>query len=182
MRRALVSWWMMALAAMTAAGTVPAGAAVGPDERRDVMLVRDGRETGMLSPEAYAALPREEVRLDADPEHRQPAREFSGPTLWDVLKRTGLEDGADAHGVVRRVLVLRGRDGYAAVLAEAEIAPEFGDKTVILADRMGSELLGTDHLRAVVPGDRRAGRSVRDLARIELDTVAPPKPGGMRPQ
>jgi hypothetical protein len=36
------------------------------------------------------------------------------------------------------MIVILGRDGYRAVLALGEIAPEFGAKQVILAERMAS--------------------------------------------
>jgi molybdopterin-binding protein len=69
-------------------------------------------------------------------------------------------------------IVITGRDGYRAVLAVGEIAPEFEGKRVLLAERMDGRPLGADHLRVVVPLDKRGGRSVRDVARIEV-TAAP---------
>jgi len=70
--------------------------------------------------------------------------------------------------------VILGRDGYRAVLALAEIAPEFEAKQVILADHIDGKPLDADHLRVVVPLDKRGGRSVGDVVRIEVTT--PPLP------
>lgn len=61
-----------------------------------------------------------------------------------------------------------GRDGYRAVQALGEIPPEFEAKQVILAERMNGNPLAPDHFRIVVPLDKRGGRSVRDVARIEV--------------
>lgn len=51
-----------------------------------------------------------------------------------------------------------------------EIAPEFEGKQVILAERMDDQPLDAEELRIVVPLDRRGGRSVRKVARIEVST------------
>jgi DMSO/TMAO reductase YedYZ molybdopterin-dependent catalytic subunit len=72
---------------------------------------------------------------------------------------------------VSQTIIILGRDGYRAVLALAEIAPEFEAKQVILAERMDGKPLDAEHLRVVVPLDKRGGRSVRDVARIEV--IAP---------
>ena len=50
----------------------------------------------------------------------------------------------------------------------AEIDPEFEGKQVLLAYPMDDHAIGVGRLRLVVPGDKRGGRSVRDVARIEV--------------
>ena len=65
------------------------------------------------------------------------------------------------------------RDGYHAVLAVGEIAPEFEAKQVILSERMDGKPLDADHLRVVVPLDKRGSRSVRDVVRIEVTALYP---------
>jgi hypothetical protein len=60
------------------------------------------------------------------------------------------------------------------VLALAELAPEFEGKQVILAQQMNGKPLGNGHLRVVVPADKRGGRSVRDIARIGVETLPSP--------
>jgi len=76
-------------------------------------------------------------------------------------------DHANPDQVSQTIMIL-GRDGYRAVLALGEIAPEFEAKRVILAERIDGKPLDADHLRVVVPLDERGGRSVRDVARIEV--------------
>lgn len=100
------------------------------------------------------------------------APSFEGPLLWTILDHAHAVDPSKHHDQVRQMVVLTGQDGYTAALALGEIAPEFEGKQVIVAERMDGKLL--DHLRIIVPGDRRGGRSVHDLARV---SVMPP-PGG----
>jgi hypothetical protein len=66
------------------------------------------------------------------------------------------------------VLLVTGSDGYSAVLALGEIAPQFEGKQAILADSMNGRPLGLSHWRIVIPGERRGGRDVRNVARLQL--------------
>jgi hypothetical protein len=88
--------------------------------------------------------------------------------LWTVLQKAGVIDPALHREQVSQSVVIVGRDGYRAVLAVGEIAPEFEGKQVILAERIDGQPLDAEHLRVVVPLDKRGGRSVRDVARIEV--------------
>lgn len=92
-------------------------------------------------------------------------RRYEGPLLWAVLDRAAV---VSRHDQVRQTVLLTGRDGYTAVLALGEIAPEFENKPVIIAGRMDGQPLGPDHLRIVVPGDKRGGRGVHDLMRVTV--------------
>ena len=96
-------------------------------------------------------------------------RAFEGPLLWAVLADAAAIDPAQFHGHVRAVVVITGHDGYTAVLAMGELSPEFENKQVILATRMDGQPLGAGHLRVVVPGDKRGGRGVHDVAAISVE-------------
>lgn len=101
--------------------------------------------------------------LDALPAQESGA--LAGPSLWSVLEKSGAVT-TDFHNRVRQVVVVTGQDGYTAVLALAEIDPEFENKPVLLAlSRDGAKLALP---RLAVPGDKRAGRSVRDVVRLEV--------------
>lgn len=63
---------------------------------------------------------------------------------------------------------MTGRDGYTAVLALAEVDPEFEGKQVLLAYRRDGQPMDGHALRLVVPGDHHGGHSVRDVVRIDL--------------
>ena len=62
--------------------------------------------------------------------------------------------------------MVRGGDGYAVALAIGEIDPAFENKQVVLADAQDGQPLAA--ARLVVPGDAKAGRSVRGVAAIEV--------------
>jgi hypothetical protein len=50
-----------------------------------------------------------------------------------------------------------------------EISPEFGNKAIMIADRVDGKVLTLqDGFRLIVPGDKRGARSVRDVAKIEV--------------
>jgi hypothetical protein len=71
---------------------------------------------------------------------------------------------------VSQIVVITGRDGYRAVLGVGELAPEFENKPMMLADKMDGKPVGAGHLRVVVPLDKHGGRSVRDVVGIEVVT------------
>jgi DMSO/TMAO reductase YedYZ molybdopterin-dependent catalytic subunit len=106
-------------------------------------------------------------------EHGEHKAQFEGPLLWSLLDRAGAVDASKPGGQVRQTVLITGSDGYTAVLALGEISPEFAAKPVILADRMDGHPLGPEHLRLIVPGERRGGRSVRDVVRISVNSIAP---------
>jgi hypothetical protein len=116
---------------------------------------------------AVEQLPAVEEQISFLTGHGQEQATYTGALLWSVLQRTEALD-ADPRTRLRRIITVTGRDGYVAVLALAEIDPEFAGKQVLIAYRRNGEALGDNELRLIVPGDRRGGRSVRDVVRIEL--------------
>jgi hypothetical protein len=62
-----------------------------------------------------------------------------------------------------------GSDGYSTVMALAEIAPQFAARPIPLADHMNGAPLPDHALHLVAPGDRRGGRSGRDVIRIDME-------------
>ncbi|UPG72843.1 hypothetical protein MVG78_01195 [Roseomonas gilardii subsp. gilardii] len=143
-------------------GGIPGGVLVGPR----------GGAMRLLTPEALARLPQLRVEL---PGHASAANApppapvvLEGPSLWSVLAEAGAVNPAQPREQVRRVVLATGRDGYVAVLALGEIAPDFAGRPVLLALRMDGRALDPVALRLAVPGEVRGGRSVRDLARLEI--------------
>ena len=115
-----------------------------------------------LSLTELQALPAGSVTLPA--EHGA-AMQMRGPALWDVLQKAGAID-ANFHHRVGQVVTIIGKDGYTARLALGEIDPEFEGKAAILAtERDGAAL---DQPRLAIPGDKRLGRDVRDVASITV--------------
>jgi DMSO/TMAO reductase YedYZ molybdopterin-dependent catalytic subunit len=123
-----------------------------------------------LSIEELARLPTTQVNTAFLGEQDTHPVSFEGPLLWTVLQKAGVVDPAKHRDQVSQSIVILGRDGYRAVLGLGEIAPEFEGKQVIVAERMDGKPLDAEHLRVVVPLDKRGGRSVREVTRIEVTT------------
>lgn len=149
------------LAAQSFAADTPTGIVVtGPSGAGQVM-----------APDALASLPTVRVTVSTEPGHGPPQRMFEGPLLWTILEKAHLVDAAKFRDEVRQIVLVTGSDGYTATIALGEISPEFEDKQVVLAERMDGEPLGAEHPRIVVPGDKRGGRGVHDVVRIQLDAL-----------
>jgi len=91
---------------------------------------------------------------------------FTGALLWDVVQKAGIADGADAVAKhhLQHVVLVSGRDGYTVAVSIGEIDPAFEGKSVILVDDDADK-----GVRLVVPGDKRGGRNVRDVVRIDIE-------------
>jgi len=121
-------------------------------------------DIGKLSPiQAHISFGTDHGKLNAS---------FSGPLLWTVLNAARAVDPTKPKDAVRNYVLVTGRDGYSAVIALGEIAPAFENKRVLLAEAMNGKQLGAEHLRLVVPGDARGGRSVRDV--VSIAVLTPP--------
>jgi molybdate transport system substrate-binding protein len=128
-----------------------------------------GATARSVSPERIAELPHLTQRVGFMTGHGEQQNEWSGPLLWDVLVDSGAVDPAKPADQVHRAVRITGADGYTAVIALAEIAPQFAGRPIQIADGMNGALLRQHALRLIVPGDRRGGRSVRDVVRIDID-------------
>lgn len=103
-------------------------------------------------------------------------KHYTGVDLWTLLDTTvGLVDASGrSSGVVREYIVATGTDGYQAVIAMGEIAPRFGNVPVLLAYEVDGQTLGDEgFVRLIVPHDIRGGRSVANLARLEVVALPP---------
>lgn len=159
--RISLTLWML-VAPVT---TTPLWAA---EPQAGITIVGPSHSPVNLSLGELAELPTKQVQTNFLAENGPHAASFEGPLLWTVLQRAGVIDPTKHRDQVSQTIMILGRDGYRAVLALGEIAPEFEAKQVILAERMDGKPLDADHLRVVVPLDKRGGRSVRDVARIEV--------------
>ena len=151
------------------AGRAASSQTAGPAGGAGVVVERTAITSRTLSVVALAALPQvtRVVRLRSG--HGDDTARWSGPLLWDVLTASGMVDPAKLPGQVRRVVRVTGADGYAAVLALAEISPDFAARPVLLALRREDQPLPDGEIRLIVPDERRAGRSVRGVVRIAIE-------------
>lgn len=150
-------------AAGRVAEPAPAHAAPG------LLLERKDGTSVALTPDRLAAFTQTTQRVTQRTGRGEETTEWSGPLLWDVLTTLGVIDPARHGDHPRMTLRAVGKDGYTVAVAVAELSPEFAGKPVIIANRLNGAALPNQGLRLVVPGDRRAGRSVRDLVRISVD-------------
>lgn len=134
-----------------------------------LLIQRAGLPARILAPAAFAAVKPVTQHVTVASEHGNEASDWTGPLLWDVIAASGLVDPAKPGAQVRLTLRVTGADGYTAVLALGEISPEFGAHPVQLADHLNGAPLPGGSLRLVVPGEKRGGRSVRDVIRIDID-------------
>ncbi len=134
-----------------------------------LLVQRGGEASRAISPERIAALPRFTQHVGFMSSHGEQQSEWTGPTLWDVLVAAGAVDPAKMAEQVRLVVRVTGADGYVAAVALAEIAPQFAGRPIQLADGMNGTPLPDHGVRLIVPGERRGGRSVRDVVRIDVD-------------
>jgi DMSO/TMAO reductase YedYZ molybdopterin-dependent catalytic subunit len=155
------------LAVVALAAAAP-GRAADVSPPAGIILVGPAHAPVGLAAATVEGLPAKQLSISFLTEHGMRQASFAGPLLWTALAKTGVIDPAKHRDQVSQFIVVTGSDGYRAVLALAEIAPDFEAKQVILADRMDGKPLGPQHLRVVVPLDKRGGRSVRDVVRIEV--------------
>jgi hypothetical protein len=103
--------------------------------------------------------------------HENADETYSGVVLMDLLAGLGAQHGKDLHGkALSDYVIATGSDGYRAVLALAEVDPEFHPGEVIVADSMDGKPLDakTGPFRLVVTEDKRPARSVHNLVSIEV--------------
>lgn len=91
---------------------------------------------------------------------------FKGALLWQVIDRAGWVNGSQKNARIRHVVIVTGKDGYAAAISDGEIDPKLENKQIILAYEKDGKPL--DAPRLVVPGDLHAARSVQDVVSIAV--------------
>ena len=124
-------------------------------------------QTAILSPADIAALPHAPLSVTIEGK----TTSYDGVPLDVLLQRVGAPAGKALRGAALRDMVLvTGRDGYAAVFALAETDPGFRKGRILLADRADGQPLGdtAGPYRLVVEGDLRAARCVRMVTAIEV--------------
>jgi ABC-type molybdate transport system substrate-binding protein len=145
-------------------------ALAGPVPSAPGLLVqRTGQASHVISADRIGALKPITQNVSFMTGHGEQQAEWTGPPLWDVLVASGALESVKVSEQPRLVVRVTGADGYSAVIALAEIAPEFAGRPIQLADHMNGAALADNALRLIVPGDQRGGRSVRDIIRIDID-------------
>jgi DMSO/TMAO reductase YedYZ molybdopterin-dependent catalytic subunit len=102
---------------------------------------------------------------------------YTGASLWTLLNDgvVGLTPDTGVRNPLLSMYVLVvGSDGYRSVVSLAEIAPESGNRTALVAYSLNGAPLGRNGMaRLVMAGDVKPGRSVARLAAIEVIAARP---------
>ena len=122
-----------------------------------------------VSAQDLAKLASTQVTVSFVTGHGQDTGSYTGALLWTLLSKAELINGPEKGALLRHVIVITGRDGYAVAISAGELAPEFENKSVILATEAdGKPLPPADGVRLIVPGDKHGGRAVRDVVKIDV--------------
>jgi DMSO/TMAO reductase YedYZ molybdopterin-dependent catalytic subunit len=165
-------------AGTTAAASAPGGTATAGGVSPSFTVGGAVQSQLTLLPADLMALP--PVTLSAETRTRQGSQgthQYTGPLLRDVLDKAKLKlDPNRKNDMLNRVVTAVGSDGYRARVAYGEIDPDFGNQQMIVAYAMDGKPLGADGAaELIVPGDKLAGRWVKNLVRV---SVAEPLPAG----
>jgi DMSO/TMAO reductase YedYZ molybdopterin-dependent catalytic subunit len=133
-----------------------------------LLVQREGRASQLLSPERIAELTPITQRVGFATGQSDQQNEWTGPLLWEVLTASGVIESTSPRDLAHLAVRITGADGYAAVVAVGEVAPEFAGKPIQIASKMNGAPLPGQSLRLIVPGDQVGGRSVRDVVRIDV--------------
>ena len=121
-----------------------------------------------IDAELVKDLPRTEVTAAS---HEEAPQKWEGVALIDVLRKAKAPVDAQLRGKTLAMLVrITAADGYQVVFSLGELDSGFGNTKVLLVDKQNGEPLpsGLGPFRLVVPGDKRAGRWVWNVQKIEL--------------
>ena len=90
--------------------------------------------------------------------------------LGTTLKMDPKADPRAKNGPLRLAVVVRGRDGYAATFALAELLPDIGDRPVWVALDVDGQPLAerAAPVELIAPADNKPGRWVRGVASITV--------------
>jgi DMSO/TMAO reductase YedYZ molybdopterin-dependent catalytic subunit len=100
---------------------------------------------------------------------------YEGVTLLAVLQKAGAPFGKQLRGKVLSTYVLaKAMDGYQIVFTLGELDPDFGNETILLADKRDGRPLPDKQgpFRLVCPNDHEGARSVRMLQTLEVVRLA----------
>jgi hypothetical protein len=136
------------------------------------LKVENGSQQVSISLDALKPLPHKTVTVHNP--HANADESYSGVPLIEILKQVGAPVGNDVHGkALSEYVVATGSDGYKAVLALAEVEPDFHPGDVLIADTMDGKPLDAKSgpFKLVVTEDKRPARSVHNLVSVELKSA-----------
>ena len=155
--RQIVQRFVVGLGLMAAAAAAAAQGAID-------VTPADGKTLSV----ALTGLPRHTVSAD---DHGTRIT-FEGVLLRDVLAKAGVPLGEKLHGpaALTSFVLATALDRYQVVFSIAELDAGFTDQVILLADRRDGKPLDAKAgpLQIVVPHEKRAGRWIRQVNRLEV--------------
>jgi DMSO/TMAO reductase YedYZ molybdopterin-dependent catalytic subunit len=158
----------MSLRRRSCALAVGAALLFGPlAARADVAVSGAVSKPLTLTAAALAAEPQVGIHVAFNTDHGPQSADYTGVLLWTVLQKAGLVAGSAKGGNLRHGILVTGSDGYGALLSVGELNPDFAGLQAILAVTQDGKPI-QEGVRLVVPGDKRGGRSVRNVVGVEV--------------
>lgn len=136
-----------------------------------ITLTVNERPPTTLDAATLAGWPRTKASAGA---HDDAPSVWEGVALIEVLRKSGAPVDQQLRGAaLASVVRVTASDGYQVVFTLAELDAAFGNAAVILVDTRDGKPLGAADgpFRLVVPADKRAGRWLRNVVRIEVISV-----------
>ncbi len=159
MRRTLIRLFLLACLC---------AALIHSEESPTVTVTGDIPTRLTLKVEDLAKMPRLKLSV---PEHDGTKSEYEGVPLLEILKRAGAPMDKELRGkALASYILAKAHDGYQVIFTIAEVAPEFANEPIIVADkRDGRPMSGTlGPFRLVCANDKAGARSVRMLENLEI--------------
>lgn len=161
---------LMALISGSVAAQTPAPPASTPTAAAPVGVTAHGPEDHVVITDAeLRQMHRESVKVAWGGGHT-----YTGAVVSDLLAEIGAPSETRLHGPpLDQVVIVKGRDGFIAVLAIAETAMSFKGQPVILADEEDGKPLNDKEgpYRLVIGGEIKPSRSVWGVVDIELRPI-----------
>lgn len=158
-----------AAAGALAVGPPPAPATAPAAATSATVLVKGPEDKATVGPTDLRAMRRYSVTVPWGGGHT-----YSGAALSELLAEIGAPSEARLHGPpLDQVVIVKGRDGFIAVLAMAETAMSFKGQPVILADEKDGKPLDAKEgpYRLVIGGELKPPRSVWGVVEVELRPI-----------
>jgi hypothetical protein len=168
MRAKTASWILIAVLGLVPAACGDDGGAGAATS--GIKLSGAIKEPRSWSVEGLATLPQQDGEVNFLGEGTTKTIKGRGVLLLDLLKRQQPKfDPKKKREALRYAILVHAIDNYDAVIAWAEIDPDFAAKPILVSvDENGKRL---ERPGLIVPGDKHGGRHVVDIDKISLVRV-----------
>ncbi|MGI5500166.1 molybdopterin-binding protein [Lentzea sp. CA-135723] len=144
-----------------------------PLSEDQVLVTGDINDEWVFCTSHLDAHAREPVNVQYRTTRVREVHQVQGVPLHEVLAKVRLRtSGGSKMDKLSFVVVASSADGYRVLLSWAEVDPEFGACSAMLATRYNGRQLTRPTL--VTPRDGRSSRFVRDVARLEIARFGAP--------